>query len=543
MATPVSSEVAVAPATLNTSTEYLTVALARLRESKTNPRRTFEANALQELAESIRSHGVLMPLLVRPAGETFEIVAGARRYRAARLAKVAELPVRVRHLSDKEVLEVQVIENLQRADIHPLEEADGYRQLHEKHGYSIDELATKVGKSKAYLYARMKLCSLVEQARKPFLSGAISPSVALLLARIPVPALQAKAAKEVTDRHGGAMSFREAADHIQREYMLRLSEAGFPTTDPDLVPAAGPCSTCPKRTGNQRELFDDIKSADVCTDPVCFRSKREAAFARAATEAQANGGKVLSDSTTKKMFQSYGGLSYDAQREYATLDEHCSQDPKGRNLETALGKHAATAVVLAKDPQSGAMLKLIPRKTLPKLLKDAGVTRTERQSAARATGAGGDSYAREQRKREKKARLESAFRRHVLDAIREKVPAHLGVAELRIVATGFVIDLWAENRKVVCRILGWEIADRKDAETVLKEHIEILGADALAELLMVLALVRETYAGTYDTSSPRRLLAAAKHYKVNPARIRKDLEAAARAKEAKKAPAKAARKK
>jgi ParB/RepB/Spo0J family partition protein len=256
MATPVSSEAAATPASSNTSPEFLTVALARLRESKTNPRRTFEPNAMQELAESIRSHGVLMPLLVRPAGEAFEIVAGARRYRAAQLAKVTEVPVRIRHLSDKEVLEVQVIENLQRADIHPLEEADGYRRLHEKHGYSIEDLAAKVGKSKGYIYARMKLCALVPEARKPFLGGTISPSVALLLARIPVPTLQAKAAKEVTAGQLGPMSFRQAVDHIQREYMLRLSDGGFPTTDPDLVPAAGACSTCPKRTGNQADLFE-----------------------------------------------------------------------------------------------------------------------------------------------------------------------------------------------------------------------------------------------------------------------------------------------
>jgi len=110
------------------STEYRNLPLAVLTESKTNPRRIFEDAALKELADSIRSQGVLSPLLVRPLNErSFEIVAGARRYRAAQMAESETVPVRIVNLTDAEALEAQLIENLQRRDVHPLEEAQGFR--------------------------------------------------------------------------------------------------------------------------------------------------------------------------------------------------------------------------------------------------------------------------------------------------------------------------------------------------------------------------------------------------------------------------------
>ena len=112
--------------TANTATEYRDLPLSVLTESNTNPRRFFEDSALKELAASIRSQGVLSPLLVRPLTErSFEIVAGARRYRAAQLAEAETVPVRIVNFTDAEALEAQLIENLQRRDVHPLEEAQG----------------------------------------------------------------------------------------------------------------------------------------------------------------------------------------------------------------------------------------------------------------------------------------------------------------------------------------------------------------------------------------------------------------------------------
>ena len=140
----------------NTATEYRDLPLSILTESKTNPRRIFDDAALRELADSIRSQGILSPLLVRPLTErSFEIVAGARRYRAAQLAEAETVPVRIVNLTDAEALEAQLIENLQRRDVHPLEEAQGFRALLnlDEPKYSIEQIAAKTCKSPAYCVA------------------------------------------------------------------------------------------------------------------------------------------------------------------------------------------------------------------------------------------------------------------------------------------------------------------------------------------------------------------------------------------------------
>src|SRR5687768_11752058 len=129
------------------------VPVAQLHPSPTNPRKTFAD--LDDMAASVKQHGVLEPLRARPvpngAEPSFEIVFGERRWRAAGMAGLETLPVVVKEMTDLEVLDAQIQENLQRADLHPLEEAESYRRLREVHGFGIDELAAKVGKSKAYV--------------------------------------------------------------------------------------------------------------------------------------------------------------------------------------------------------------------------------------------------------------------------------------------------------------------------------------------------------------------------------------------------------
>lgn len=186
------------------------VRVANIAPGGSNPRKAFDKAALEELAESIRRHGVLQPILLRPwpegrrwpakeavEGCPYELVAGERRWRAAKAAGLSTIPALIRELGDAEVLEIQVVENLQRTDLHPLEKAEGYEQLMKLHGYAVEDLAAKVGKSKGYVYARLKLCALVPEARKAFYAGHLNPSTALLIARIPVADLQKKAVQEI----------------------------------------------------------------------------------------------------------------------------------------------------------------------------------------------------------------------------------------------------------------------------------------------------------------------------------------------------------
>jgi len=168
----------------NATLGYQVLQLRKLHEAKLNPRKHFDAEALKELAASITAKGVLTPLLVRPNAAGFEIAAGHRRYRAAKLAGVDEVPAIVREMTDTEFLEVLTIENLQREDVHPLEEAEGYRLLLDKGGCDVARISERVGKSVKYVYDRMKLLSLTKDAQQLFLEDKITAGHAILLARL-----------------------------------------------------------------------------------------------------------------------------------------------------------------------------------------------------------------------------------------------------------------------------------------------------------------------------------------------------------------------
>jgi ParB/RepB/Spo0J family partition protein len=195
--------------------EYVTLPLDRIRESTTNPRQRF--NDLDELAASIRTHGLLQPILVRPVRKDFELVVGARRLRAARLAGLRSIPAQVKPLDDRSAREVQIIENLQRQDVHPLEEADGYKALLDSTPpCTIEELGAKVGKSKAYVYQRLSLTRLAPQVREVLAADALPLSYALKLASLDAEA-QIKALEHCFRPLGGDAKYsREWLEPIGR---------------------------------------------------------------------------------------------------------------------------------------------------------------------------------------------------------------------------------------------------------------------------------------------------------------------------------------
>jgi ParB family chromosome partitioning protein len=277
--------------TITNATEYRDLPLALLTESTTNPRRIFEENALKELAETIRTQGVLSPLLVRPLNErSFEIVFGARRYRAAQMAGVATIPVRIKNLTDAEVLEAQLIENLQRRDVHPMEEANGFRALlHlDEPKYSIDQIAAKTGKGAAYVAARLKLTELTPAVVEAFYREEIGVGHALLLAKLqPEQQEQALAACFKEDWSAGGqkakrilLPVRNLQFWIESNVLLILKMAPFDKRDGELVPAAGSCVDCPKRTGHNKLLFSEMGKQDACTDPTCYQGKVDAHVAK-----------------------------------------------------------------------------------------------------------------------------------------------------------------------------------------------------------------------------------------------------------------------
>jgi ParB/RepB/Spo0J family partition protein len=178
--------------TVTTDATYEVLELGRIHESPLNPRRTYDPAKLQELAASIRAKGIITPLLVRPNGKGFEIASGHRRRRAAELAGVATAPCLIRAMDDAEFVEILNIENLQREDLTPLEEAEGYRLLMTKAGYSVERIAERIGKSDKYVYDRVKLLALIPEAQTLLRAEKITAGHAILLARLK-PAEQARA--------------------------------------------------------------------------------------------------------------------------------------------------------------------------------------------------------------------------------------------------------------------------------------------------------------------------------------------------------------
>jgi ParB family chromosome partitioning protein len=191
------------------------VPIDRIRANPAQPRRDFAPEALQELAESIRRKGVLQPVILRPMGEdAYELVAGERRWRAAQMAGVHALPAVVRVLDDAEVLEIAIIENVQRADLNPIEEAAGYAQLIERFGHTQDQIADALGKSRSHVANLLRLLKLPPEVQGQVRAGQLSAGHARALIGLADPVA---AARRVI---AGGLSVREA------ERLARTEGAG-----------------------------------------------------------------------------------------------------------------------------------------------------------------------------------------------------------------------------------------------------------------------------------------------------------------------------
>lgn len=363
--------------------------------SATNPRKRFDPAYIAELAKSIKSHGVIQPITVRPISSgrllewnstthewmidenpQYEIIVGECRWRAAMLAGLTDIPGYWRDLDDKQVLEIQVIENLQRRDVHPLEEADGYRTLIDKHGYTADEIGEKIGKSRSYVYSRMKLSALGDIAREAFFDGEFDASVALLIARIPDEKDQRKIINELRNCTGTdqPISFRDAKYRIRNGFTKDLTMATFKPDDADLLPSAGSCSECPKRSGNHPELFPDTDSADVCTDPRCYEEKRLARHQQLLDGYEKRQIKVVTGEEVKTIapYATDWCINRD---EWVTPDDEVDDDPEQRTYREILGDaFPVTTVVEVKGNNGNKLVELASVTAIAEALQKAGIT-------------------------------------------------------------------------------------------------------------------------------------------------------------------------
>lgn len=529
----------------------LHIARADIVESETNPRQHWNIEALDELAENIREVGILSPILVRPIRNDdgdiylYEIVFGHRRYRAAQRAGLQVLPCEVRELTDSEARRLQHVENLQREDLDPIDEADGYVAYIAATGISAQQLADEIKKSRTRVYDYIKLAQLCHDGRELVRDGVLDPNTALLAARLATPELQTRALREIVQRipleSGGheyaVMSYRRARTHIDEVYSRQLQDAHFDRADFALLPDTPACGECPHRLGNL-EAETKGKRADICTKPECYDAKAAAHVRNIAATALATGGEVIEGGDARRLLPSWiapGELAYSNSRDLMPLDQP-NEELEGKSPAEALGKKLKPAdIVHIVHPDTGAVVKAVRSEVLAKH-KLIEPEPTPEEMAARKAEVHAQYEARDRERT-----ISDAIRRRrceLLLALINGVPRQ--PADLRFLAwTLFEVvdperpeelewfrqhhpDLHA--RLPVAKEWGMTHDQARQRDELVFAWIDTLDNDQLAQAVLAFALMREAAAHESDTSiDPLTPLAVA--YGVDSEKIARDVEA------------------
>jgi ParB family chromosome partitioning protein len=502
--------------------EYRSVPITALAESATNPRKRFDAKSLEELAASFKTQGILAPLLVRELDESkYEVVAGARRLRAAKLAELEKLPVRVVKLTDAEAIEAQCVENLQREDIHPLEEALGFKSLLElgEPAYTIAIIASRAGKSEAYVYGRIRLADLIPPVAEAFLKDQVTIGHALLIAKLPASQQQeafSAAFRGLWTSEGNSqvlIPVRELAAWIESNILLQLASAPFDKQDETLVPEAGSCANCPKRTGFNKLLFPDVRK-DSCTSPDCFRAKIDASVKKTLeTKPQ-----LIQISAA---WNSREGAPLGRNR-YVEL-EIKKPKPNGTSAKLSAVQKPCDKMTEAIVMDGGKRGQVVKVCADPACRVHHPNTLSPEQVARERT---------EERRRIEKTKLEITTRHRALAAVLERVSAPLKKADLLTVVHHVIGQL--PYNQVPTLGKRHKIEEGKSTKTpqeLLAKRVSTYDEAALCRILLEISLLDSAYmrsGASYDL-----LTDAAKRYRVDVEKLEKAVVAEFAAKRSK----------
>src|SRR5713101_4043095 len=505
----------------------LDIPLERIRESTTNPRRVFDETKLREFADNIRLHGVLQAILVRPAPEgedgAYELVAGARRFRASKLAAKSTIPATVRDLSDSECREIQLIENLQREGVHELDEGLGYRSLMDLKAdfYTVETIASQVGRSPSYVKGRISLTDLIQPVQTAFYDRKLTIAHALEIARLQ-PKDQERALMEcfpghrtsgsiLKDRKAEALTVRQLREWIEREIQLDLKNASFDTEDANLRPAAGACTACPKRTGNNPLLFPEIRNKSLCTDPTCYQAKVQA-FVQLRVEPLVKGGQTpvqISESPSWQVRSKALNTLYEGQYRRA---EHAGECPHTQAGVIVDGRKAGTILHVCTDENCKTHRQFSHYEISPQ-------ERAQRRTLALAI------------------RVQKESRSRILQAVRQKLPPALARADFEMVALDYFRRLGHDNHHRVFQVYGWEERKTKtswggnsvDHERLAEARIRALTAAVLNRFIVACALVPDLYCPGYSSaetlSKESNLMRTAVRYKVDASKVTAEVTA------------------
>lgn len=448
-----------------------------LTRTQARRRAKFTKEELAELAANVKVVGVMQPIVARPHPKPsgpikYEIIAGERRWLASTIAGTVEIPAIIRDVTDADIITLQLTENLQRKDPDQLEEAEGYNELRQARKINADQVADLLGVSRSTVFNRLKLLDLCTEARAALDSGKLTPSVALLISRLPDPQMQAKATAGCLGKgrffaRGATPTHEEAEKYIREEFLVRIDGS--------------------------------------------------AAISRAKAEGKPTIGGKDAEAIWKARYNPPAG--------YIILTDTYWQDNKRKTFAATLGENPP-GVVLIQSPHTGAAVKCLPRADVVKLFKEKKVKLPPdlepRQSssapmktakalspaAAEKAKAERDKELAKRRREAMKEELDIDIRFAVFKAVRMKSPSKLGKPEL-LQTIALFDDLCARLDPSICpRPKSLTSAPEKDLVRVIIDQL----------------YGNEIEDNFYDE---KPLFAAAKRYGVNVDKIRKDLTAKA----------------
>jgi ParB family chromosome partitioning protein len=257
-------------------TDFKMIPLKDIHPDSNQPRRIYDQASMEELTQSVREKGILQPILLRPNGKGYILVCGERRFRAAGTAGLTDIPAVIRVLTDEEALELQIIENLQRKDVHPMEEAVAFKSLLENKNkvHTVEEIASRIAKNVFYVRQRLRLNYLIKQWQTAFYSGRIGVRDAMNFSLFDEK-IQADMYKE---RGEGTGEVRIDSWFINK-YRGELNNASFDLSDPTLDKKMGACTQCQFNSA-VASLFPDATNSPRCGKPSCFKHKSDIHFDR-----------------------------------------------------------------------------------------------------------------------------------------------------------------------------------------------------------------------------------------------------------------------
>lgn len=444
---------------------YRDLPLTQLQESPFNPRKRFEQSSLEELALSIKAQGVLAPLLVRELEpERFEIVAGSRGFRASQIVGLEQVPVRIVNLSDAEAQLAMAVENLQREDVHPLEEARAFANLLQQQ-YDMATIATKVGRTERFVAERIRLNELIPAIADAFLEDRITIGHALLIAKLPAsqqPEAFNAAFRRMWTTQGDTQTLvpvKELAAWIESNILLDLVAAPFDRRDAALFPEAGSCDDCPKRTGANTLLFPG-DAPDSCLDKQCYTAKTDRHIALALEQKP----------TLVQISSAWGSHNGGPLGRNRYVEVTAAKNGNGAKPAQKRCAHLTKGIVV----DGGSRGQILTICAEPSCTVHHTQAQESRQAAEKAR--------LKQRKQNEKRKLELTTRRSVLAAVLAKIFAPLSKPDLILIATALLESLipeYAHSLAIRHKLIAGEDQSRSANDTrLVKEHLKTLDETA-----------------------------------------------------------------